>query len=156
MVALRELERIEQSLSDEGDDKATWYVEKARAHLRAGDYDEAEAHAELALTRLGASLLGEVAAGNRPDEGGDGAIALVAEALATSGIAQSLSARHEEAADTLQRSVEVARGAGEPRVLAVALGSWLLRCNAMIASTRPRTPTNKRSSWPRERGMLDM
>ena len=123
MVALRELERIEQSLSDEGDDKATWYVEKARAHLRAGDYDEAEAHAELALTRLGASLLGEVAAGNRPDEGGDGAIALVAEALATSGIAQSLSARHEEAADTLQRSVEVARGAGEPRVLAVALGS---------------------------------
>ncbi len=121
-AALRELKRIEPDLGDEGEEKAQWHVEKARAHLRAGEYDDAETHAGFALTRLGASLLGDVASGKLPD--GDGRIgSMVAEALATSGVAQSLSARHDEATRTLTRSVEVARGTGEPRVLAVALGS---------------------------------
>lgn len=122
--ALKELKRIESSLGNEGDEKARWHVEKARAHLRTGDYDDAETHAGLALTRLGASLLGEVASGNLNAGQGDQTMtAMVSEALAISGIAQSLSARHEQATRTLRRSVDVARGSGDARVLAVALGS---------------------------------
>ena len=122
-TALRELKRIERKLTDKGEEKAQWHVEKARSHLRAGEYDDAETHAGYALTRLGASLLGDVAAGKLPDNENTHIGSMVAEALATSGIAQSLSSRHEEAVKTLQRSVDVARGTGEPRVLAVALGS---------------------------------
>lgn len=120
--ALQHLRGLEQDVGDEeGEQVAMLFVQKARAHLRAGDYEQAEQNANLALTRLGASLLGEVAAGH-----GDSAAPLgsmVADALAVSGLTQSLSARHEEAATTLRRSVEVARASGEPRMLAVALGS---------------------------------
>ena len=122
--ALRELLRVKGDLSDEGQEVAMWHVEKARAHLRTGDYDDAETHAGLAITRLGASLLGEVAAGKLPDAAGGIELGpMVAEALAVSGLAQSLAGRHEDAIRTLRRSVDVARGAGEPRILAVALGS---------------------------------
>ncbi|HHH29747.1 MAG TPA: tetratricopeptide repeat protein, partial [Polyangiaceae bacterium] len=122
--ALEELKRVESALTNDGDEKARWHVEKGRAHLRTGDYDDAETHAGLALTRLGASLLGEVASGNLAAGQSDQAMtAMVSEALAISGIAQSLSARHEQATRTLRRSVDVARGSGDARVLAVALGS---------------------------------
>jgi transcriptional regulator with GAF, ATPase, and Fis domain/predicted Ser/Thr protein kinase len=121
--ALIELRRVESSLADEGDEKARWHLEKARALLRTGDYDDAETHAGFALTRLGASLLGEVASGNIGGGGDREMTSMVSEALAISGIAQSLSARHEQATRTLRRSVDVARGSGDPRGLAVALGS---------------------------------
>jgi transcriptional regulator with GAF, ATPase, and Fis domain len=122
--ALRELKRVESELSDEGDEVAMWHLEKARAHLRTGDYEEAERHGNLALTRLGASLIGGVATGRIADAEAPSSIApLVAEALAVAGLAQSLSARHEDATRTLRRSVDVARSARNGRVLAVALGS---------------------------------
>lgn len=119
-AALRILKQLEPHLADEGDELPVWHVEKARAHLRTGDYDDAEHHAALALTRLGGSVLGEVASGGPGDPGLAGK---VAEALAVSGLAQSLSGRHEDATRTLRRSVEVARGGGDDRVLALALGS---------------------------------
>jgi transcriptional regulator with GAF, ATPase, and Fis domain/tetratricopeptide (TPR) repeat protein/predicted Ser/Thr protein kinase len=118
--ALVELKRVEQRLEG-ADQVAAWHVQKARAHLRLGDYDEAESHANLALGKLGVGLLGEVASGRDGDPGGLGP--MVADALAVCGLAQSLAARHDEAAATLRRSVEVARAAGDARVLAVALGS---------------------------------
>ncbi|MEM6789453.1 MAG: sigma 54-interacting transcriptional regulator [Myxococcota bacterium] len=125
-TALRHLRAIEPRLDGEDPHaRPVWHVEKARAHLRTGDYADAERHAALALTRLGGSVLGEVARG-RGDVGApadDGLTARVAEALAVSGLAQSLSGRHETATKTLVRSVEVARGAHDDRVLAVALGS---------------------------------
>ncbi|MBW2454306.1 MAG: sigma 54-interacting transcriptional regulator [Deltaproteobacteria bacterium] len=123
-TALTELRRVEADLEDEGEELAVWHVQKARAHLRAGDYEDAERHANVALTRLGGSLLGEMAAGELP-KGDDGAElgSLVADALAVCGLTQSLSARHDEAARTLRRSVDVARASSDLRMLAVALGS---------------------------------
>ncbi|HZO15612.1 MAG TPA: protein kinase, partial [Polyangiaceae bacterium] len=115
--ALRELKRAEEALPKEGDEVAAWHVQKARAHLRSGDYEEAELHANLALTQLGASLLDLATQGDEPVG------AMVADALAVAGLTQSLSARHDEAALTLRRSVDVARASGDPRMLAVALGS---------------------------------
>ncbi|MCA9625262.1 MAG: protein kinase, partial [Myxococcales bacterium] len=86
--ALKELRRIESSLGSESDEKARWHVEMARASLRTGDYEDAETHAGLALTRLGASLLGTVASGHFLEQGGDQTMtAMVSEALAISGIA---------------------------------------------------------------------
>jgi serine/threonine-protein kinase PknK len=119
--ALRELRAVERDLSDEGHEVAEWHLEKARAHLRVGDYDDAERHAALTLTRLGASILGNVAEGRSVADAGVGP--KVAEALAVNGLAQSLSGRHDDATQTLRRSVEVARGAGDGRVLAITLGS---------------------------------
>ncbi len=121
--ALRELKRIQSDLSQDGEEVALWHLEKARAHLRAGEYDDAETHAGLTLTRLGASVLGEVAAGKLPDNDGASIGPRVAEALAVCGLAQSLSARHEDATRTLRRGVDVARGTGDERVLAITLGS---------------------------------
>ncbi len=121
--ALKELRRVEKNLQDDGEEVVMWHLERARAHLRAGEYDDAEKHAGLTLARLGASLLGELTAGKMPDHDGAPLGPKVAEALAVSGIAQSFSNRHEEAIKTLQRGVAVARGAGDERVLAISLGS---------------------------------
>jgi serine/threonine-protein kinase PknK len=122
--ALQELKQVEGDLPEDGDEVPVWHVQKARAHLRAGEYEEAERHANVALTRLGGSLLGEVATGQLPQgEGGAKLGTLVADALAVCGLTQSLSARHDEAAHTLRRSVDVARASSDPRMLAVALGS---------------------------------
>jgi serine/threonine-protein kinase PknK len=123
--ALLALKAAESQLVEDGEEVAVWHLEKSRAHLRAGDYEDAELHANMALTRLGASLLGDVAAGKlSSDREGDAQLApLIAQALAVSGLVQSLSARPDEAVHTLRRSVDVARSAGDARMLAVTLGS---------------------------------
>ncbi len=118
-AALSELVSAEALLAEAGPtDVMAWHVQKARAHLRAGDYENTEFHAERALAGIGAGLdaslveLGRV--GERP---------LTVDALAVAGLAQSLSGRHDRAADTLERSVALARESEEPRMLAIALGS---------------------------------
>jgi hypothetical protein len=123
--ALQELKRVEGKLAEEGEEFAVWHVEKSRAHLRAGDYEEAELHASMALTRLGASLLGDVAAGklSAAREGDTQLAPLIAQALAVSGLVQSLSARPDEAVHTLRR--------------------------ATTSSTRPKRRTSRRSRSPR-------
>jgi transcriptional regulator with GAF, ATPase, and Fis domain len=168
--ALRELARVEPARAGaDVETNAAWHLQRARAHLRAGDNDEAELHANFALAKLSAPGLDHAVAAPRGRPAGTGsappsaaaeppasphgpvssatrvAVAratgksaatpeaaaadvdrlgpLVADALAVRGIAQSWSARHEEAARSLGRSVDVARAAGDPRMLAVALGS---------------------------------
>lgn len=122
--ALRELARVEGAL-DRQDvaQTAAWHVHKARAMLRAGDYGEAETNANTALTQVGSALLGDLGPDGNGADGSSEVAAMAADALAVCGLAQSLSARHDEAAGTLQRSVKVARSAGHERMLAVALGS---------------------------------
>jgi transcriptional regulator with GAF, ATPase, and Fis domain len=120
--ALRELRAVERKLSDDDHEVAEWHLEKARAHLRVSDYDDAERHAGLTLSRLGASEMGrDLGEGARSQT--SSTAAKVAEALAVSGLAQSLSGRHDDATQTLRRGVEVARAAGDARVLAITLGS---------------------------------
>ena len=123
-AALAELGKIEQQLDSEGNHEiGLWNAIKARAHLRSGDYAEAEKHATQTLTLMGASLLGEFA--NEESNGADAAAVavMVADALAIAGITQSLAARHDEAQRTLERSVAVARSCEDKRMLAIALGS---------------------------------
>jgi transcriptional regulator with GAF, ATPase, and Fis domain len=123
-AAVRELQRAKPLLDDAPvNEVAAWYVQMSRAHMRGGRYEQGEAHAKAALTRLGASLLTaspteHVAAGE-----GDATRDLVADALSVAGLTQSLSGRHEDAARTLQRSVDVARGTSNERLVALALVS---------------------------------
>lgn len=97
---------------------AQWNGQKARAHLRAGDYDNAEVHASRSVRALGGALddaAAELAALDARD--------VTVDALAVAGLARSLSGRHDSALETLERAVSLARAAGEPRLAAVAFGS---------------------------------
>jgi transcriptional regulator with GAF, ATPase, and Fis domain/tetratricopeptide (TPR) repeat protein len=119
-LALLALKQAEPLLGDAPEeDHASWHVQKARAHLRAGDYEAADEHSLRALDRLGMRV-GEEGETLSPDSR---AAALVADALAVAGLTQSLSGKHDLAAKRLAQSVDVARRTGDPRVLAIALGS---------------------------------
>ena len=126
-TALKVLARVEDALDPSGDADgvAAWNVQKARALLRSGEYGDAERNANLALTRLGSAMLGELTGDGLDGEPGSQRQlgTLAADALSVCGLAQSLSARHDDAARTLQRSVDVARSSGDARMLAVSLGS---------------------------------
>ncbi|MCC6521738.1 MAG: sigma 54-interacting transcriptional regulator [Polyangiaceae bacterium] len=127
-AALGELRSVASEVEASGDDElvASWHLQEARARLRSGEYAEAERHSLAVLGRLGAARLLTPSTDDAtvpfpslaPSAG-----AMVADALAVSGLAASLSGRHEDAAHTLSQSVAVARASGEARLLAVALGS---------------------------------
>ncbi|WP_437968254.1 sigma 54-interacting transcriptional regulator [Sorangium sp. So ce260] len=129
--ALAELARAKDQVEASGDhaQAAFWSLQMARALLRTGDYGEAERRAGEAVERVGpikleAELAGEsrsqlataAAFGASPE-------AIVAEAVATRGLAQSFASRHEDAKRTLEHAVRLARLTGEPRILSVALVS---------------------------------
>jgi serine/threonine-protein kinase PknK len=99
-------------------DAVAWHVQKARAHSRAGEYELAEVHANRALVLLGVDVDADLAMLEAAGEW-----TLSVDALAVAGVAQSMSGRHDRAVDTLGRSVDLARRAEEPRILAIALGS---------------------------------
>ncbi|WP_437814188.1 sigma 54-interacting transcriptional regulator [Sorangium sp. So ce1078] len=129
--ALAELARAKDQVEASGDhaQAAFWSLQMARALLRTGDYGEAERRAGEAVERVGpikleAELAGEsrsqlataAAFGASPE-------AIVSEAVATRGLAQSFASRHEDAKRTLEHAVRLARLTGEPRILSVALVS---------------------------------
>ena len=106
LASLAEVEPLLDELNPH--ELASWHVQKARAHLRTSENQDAEQHARLALE----------CAGNT-----EGARLLAIDALAALGITESMSGRHDQAADTLGKSVALARKEREPRMLAIALGS---------------------------------
>ena len=114
--ALSNLRAVQAQLPASGKLLARWSLQMARALLRKGAYHDAEEHAKEALGQLGVGV--EVKPGIEAAAG-----TLVAESLAVCGLTQSLGARHQEAAATLERSVMVAREAADERTLAVTLGS---------------------------------
>ncbi|WP_242515789.1 sigma 54-interacting transcriptional regulator [Sorangium cellulosum] len=129
--ALAELHRVKDEVEASGDraQAAFWSLQMARALVRAGDYGEAERRAGEAAERVGpirieAELAAEPAARPAP-AGAFGASpeAILAEAVAMRGLAQSFASRHEEAKRTLEQAVRLARLTGEPRILSVALVS---------------------------------
>lgn len=93
--------------------RAEYFVEVARAELRGGDYGACERASALAAEEIDEALL-ERSPSARPR---------LAEALAVGGLAKSYEGRHDEAVTSLLRSVEMAREAGDARILSVALGS---------------------------------
>ncbi|MFP6687684.1 MAG: sigma 54-interacting transcriptional regulator, partial [Polyangiaceae bacterium] len=97
---------------------AAWHVQMARAHMRAGRYDEGHLQAKMALTRLGGDILSGVAAAVEVPHRD-----LLADALSVAGLTESFAGRHDAAAATLRRSVEVARGTTNDRLVALALVS---------------------------------
>jgi transcriptional regulator with GAF, ATPase, and Fis domain len=123
--ARMELGAVREEVEASGDPLllAAWRLHAARAHLRAGDYAEAERLAEGVEPTLDAPS-GEADAARFASSAMPGdARALLADALAVSGLAQSYAGRHAPAKSTLERSVRLARDAGEPRILSVALAS---------------------------------
>ncbi len=141
--ATRLLEQAEPTLEAEQDNElaAAWHLQMARAELRRGDYPATEQQANLALTRLGASILDEMTAAEDAPEAQSAqapavgeVVPLASEALAMCGLAQSFASRHAEAIETLRRSVAVARASDQPRPPAVALASLALalqRCDRL-------------------------
>jgi serine/threonine-protein kinase PknK len=136
--ALAELARVERAIPDDAGDElaAAFWLAWARAHLRGGDYAEAEQSADRWATRLGLGDAGEPAGGVSTLPAGDegaarrwarsrsAAIARIGgELVAVRGLAQSFSTRHVEARATLEQAVRIARTVGEPRLLSVTLGS---------------------------------
>ncbi|XXX77750.1 sigma 54-interacting transcriptional regulator [Sorangium sp. So ce134] len=129
--ALAELARVKDQVEASGDraQAAFWSLQMARALLRTGDYGEAERRAGEAVERVGpVKLEADLAGEPRPDVAAAAAFgaspeAIVAEAVATRGLAQSFASRHEDAKRTLEHAVRLARLTGEPRILSVALVS---------------------------------
>jgi transcriptional regulator with GAF, ATPase, and Fis domain/tetratricopeptide (TPR) repeat protein len=135
--ALAELTRVALAVEEAGDDAlaASWLLTAARAHLRAGDYAEAERRAAEVAPRLGVVEIHRVSSS-------DGLTMLatgtedsnlqklsaplrvtLADSVAVRGLAQSFASRHQDARATLEDAVRLARGVAEPRILSVALGS---------------------------------
>ena len=113
--AIAGLRRVEPAVLG-GDDPvlaATWLLHAARAYLRLGDYAESERRAAQVEERLGSP-------GSRE------ARLVAIEALTVRGLAESFASGHEAAKATLERSVELARALGEPRLLSLALSSLAL------------------------------
>ncbi|WP_437725089.1 sigma 54-interacting transcriptional regulator [Sorangium sp. So ce861] len=129
--ALAELARAKDQVEASGDraQAAFWSLQMARALLRTGDYGEAERRAGEAVERVGPVKLEAALPGEpRPELATAAAFgaspeAIVAEAVATRGLAQSFASRHEDAKRTLEHAVRLARLTGEPRILSVALVS---------------------------------
>jgi serine/threonine-protein kinase PknK len=129
--AIAELGRVAEVA--EGDDlllSSSWKLAAARAHLRAGDYAEAERHAAAVGARFDrqapsadATLLAGVDPARALSAVPAPVRSIVAEAVAVMGLAQSYASRHVEAKGTLDRAVTLARAVGEPRILSLALGS---------------------------------
>ena len=86
------------------DRRRTWQLLRARACLRAGDYSAALTAAESVVST----------------EASD---ALAADALSVRGVALAFTGEDTAARAVLDEAIRVARGTGEPRVEAVALGS---------------------------------
>jgi len=84
-----------------------WFVYRARAHLRAGDYALADEAAKVAVS-------------------GGGEPAIEADALAVRGLAESYTGRHDAARELLERAVELARTSGDLRVESLTLASLAL------------------------------
>ncbi|CAN90464.1 Protein kinase [Sorangium cellulosum So ce56] len=129
--ALAELGRVKDQVeaSDDHALAAFWSLQMARALVRAGDYGEAERRAGEAVERVGPlKIEAELTGASRPELATAAAFgaspeAIVAEAVATRGLAQSFASRHEDAKRTLEHAVRLARLTGEPRILSVALVS---------------------------------
>ncbi len=106
-----------------------------RAHLRAGDYAEAERRAAEVAPRLGVTDVDRISSSDgltahASGSEGSGLQRLhaplrvtLADSVAVRGLAQSFASRHQEARATLENAVRLARGVAEPRILSVALGS---------------------------------
>ncbi|MRG95193.1 sigma 54-interacting transcriptional regulator [Polyangium spumosum] len=126
MRAIAELERVhDEALAADAEIAASYCLHAARALLRAGDYAGAETQASSAAERTGLSAAADDAAPLPRAEGRRALamLAIAADALAVSGLAQSFSSRHDDAKRTLARAVRLARAVAEPRILSVALGS---------------------------------
>jgi transcriptional regulator with GAF, ATPase, and Fis domain/tetratricopeptide (TPR) repeat protein len=135
--ALAELARVAVAVEEASDDAlaASWLLTAARAHLRAGDYAEAERRAAEVAPRLGVVEIQRVSSsdavtmltmGTEPPNLQRLAAPLrvtLADSVAVRGLAQSFASRHQDARATLEDAVRLARGVGEPRILSVALGS---------------------------------
>ncbi|WP_437297396.1 sigma 54-interacting transcriptional regulator [Sorangium sp. So ce426] len=129
--ALAELGRVKDQVeaSDDHALAAFWSLQMARALVRAGDYGEAERRAGEAVERVGPlKIEAQLTGASRPELATAAAFgaspeAIVAEAVATRGLAQSFASRHEDAKRTLEHAVRLARLTGEPRILSVALVS---------------------------------
>jgi transcriptional regulator with GAF, ATPase, and Fis domain/tetratricopeptide (TPR) repeat protein len=81
-----------------------WYLYRARAHLRSGEYALADEAASAALA-------------------GGGEPALEADALSVRGLAESYTGRHVAARELLERAVALSRSARDPRVEGLTLAS---------------------------------
>ncbi|WP_437983999.1 sigma 54-interacting transcriptional regulator [Sorangium sp. So ce117] len=129
--ALAELGRVKDQVeaSDDHALAAFWSLQMARALVRAGDYGEAERRAGEAVERVGPlKIEAGLTGASRPElttaaAFGASPEAIVSEAVATRGLAQSFASRHEDAKRTLEHAVRLARLTGEPRILSVALVS---------------------------------
>jgi DNA-binding NtrC family response regulator/tetratricopeptide (TPR) repeat protein len=135
--ALAELGRVAVAVEEAGDDAlaASWLLTAARAHLRAGDYAEAERRAAEVAPRLGVVEVHRVSSSDGLTMLANGTEdsnlqklsaplrVTLADSVAVRGLAQSFASRHQEARATLEDAVRLARGVSEPRILSVALGS---------------------------------
>ncbi|WP_437531219.1 sigma 54-interacting transcriptional regulator [Sorangium sp. So ce726] len=130
--ALAELGRVKDQVEASSDHAlaAFWSLQMARALVRTGDYGEAERRAGEAVERVGPLKIeaAELTGASRSEVATTAAFgaspeAIVAEAVATRGLAQSFASRHEDAKRTLEHAVRLARLTGEPRILSVALVS---------------------------------
>jgi transcriptional regulator with GAF, ATPase, and Fis domain len=138
--ALAELSGVRRKVEAGGDRLvvASLKLYASRAHLRAGDYGEAERSAHEACDDLGVAIdrrRGSDAPSLTAQSAGstkvpmlamplEPKVALVAaEAVSVCGLAQSYASRHVEAKVTLEHSVELARAAADPRILSVTLAS---------------------------------
>src|SRR5262249_29513073 len=125
-AALAHLSGVEaEALAGEDDVlAATWLLHAARAHLRLGAYSDSRrrrvAEVEARLGRAGDAGGEEWGAGREKARRG------ATEALTVRGLAESFASRHEDAKATLERSVQVARSLGDPRLLSLALSSLAL------------------------------
>jgi len=129
--AVAELRRVEEEVLSSEDHvlAASWLLHAARAFLRLGDYAESQRRAAQVEERLGSSTQhGPAPAGETTSvaTGRDPARLVATEALTVRGLAESFASRHAEAKATLDRSVQLARVIGEPRLLSLALSSLAL------------------------------
>ena len=135
--ALAELARVAVAVEEASDTAlaASWLLTAARAHLRAGDYAEAERRAAEVALRLGVADIDHISSSDGMTLHATGAEGsglqrlpaslrvTLADSVAVRGLAQSFASRHQEARATLESAVRLARGVAEPRILSVALGS---------------------------------
>ncbi len=135
--ALAELARVAVAVEETHDDAlaASWLLTAARAHLRAGDYAEAERRAAEVARRLGVADVDHLSSSDGMTLHASGSErsglqkllaplrVTLADSVAVRGLAQSFASRHQEARATLESAVRLARGVAEPRILSVALGS---------------------------------
>lgn len=135
--AFAELKKVEEEALRGGSLAlaAAFLVYSSRAHLRAGDYAEAERNAAEVSERLG--LIPLASAGEESDtvsldieahERSFEALSpelkrLLSDATAMRGLAQSLAGRSKDAKLALQQAVRMAKKIGEPRILSVGLSS---------------------------------